>query len=88
MTEATRKEAEEVARREVSDFSIRVLGYDRENPGNDQKPEETLAWARRKQLREVKAIKWLGSAVLALAAAVGTAILTKITPIIVKLLGL
>jgi len=88
VTEATRKEAEEIARREVSAFSISVLGYDRDKPGNDPKPEELLQWVRQRRERSEKMAKWLGSVVLAAAAAIGTAILSKITPIVVRYLGL
>lgn len=88
MTEATRKEAEAAARREVSSYSVTVLGYDRENPGDDPKPRELLEWVRQRQERAAQVQKWLGAAVLAVAAAVGTAVLTKVTPLVTTYLGL
>jgi len=88
MTEATRKEAEEVARREVSDYSIKIIGYDRDNPGTDPKPEELLEWVRQQRERSRRFAKWLGLAVVAILGSIGTAILSKITPVVVKFLGL
>jgi hypothetical protein len=88
VTEASRREAEEVARREVSDYSIKVIGYDRDNPGGDPKPEELLEWVRQQRDRSRRMAKWLGAIVLMIASAIGTAILSKVTPVVVKFLGL
>ena len=88
MTEATRKEAEDAARREVSAYSVTVLGYDRDNPGDDPKPRELLEWVRQRQERNAKVQKWMGAALLAIAAAVGTAVMAKISPMLTTFLGL
>lgn len=61
-----------IANREISDFSVRVLGYDREKPDLGQRrPGETLEeveerMATRKS-RTASTHKWIGALLLGLA---------------------
>lgn len=78
MTESEQA-TENIANREISRFSVVVLGYDRDHPDADAvRPRELLEWVRHQKQRQAERQKARGAIVLAILTTVATLAVTAV----------
>lgn len=88
MSEDFKELARQIAQEEIADFSLRVLRYDIEQPGDDPKPWELFEWVKQQQVRSDRLRRRLGAGVLAVLGGAGTVFFSLVVPWLARLLGL